>query len=217
MAGEETRERILDTAERLFSEKGLAGTSLRAITREAGVNLASVHYHFGSKDELLRAALARIVEPTNRERLEMLERAEADAGDEPPTVEAILEAFVAPDLRVIRELGERGRVITRFLGRSYTEPSETVQGLIGEFFGELGRRFREALARAVPDVPPEELGWRLRCVVAVITYTMAAYDTPDEGLPGLLDPDDLEGTSRRLIAFAAAGIGAPHSAPARAT
>jgi hypothetical protein len=41
-----TKERILDTAERLFAEQGYAATSLRGIIAEAGVNLAAVHYHF---------------------------------------------------------------------------------------------------------------------------------------------------------------------------
>ena len=45
----DTKERILDTAERLFAQQGYAATSLRGIIAEAGVNLAAVHYHFHSK------------------------------------------------------------------------------------------------------------------------------------------------------------------------
>ena len=47
-----TKERILDTAERLFAKQGYAATSLRGIIAEAGVNLAAVHYHFHSKEAL---------------------------------------------------------------------------------------------------------------------------------------------------------------------
>src|ERR671910_3594384 len=75
----ETKEKILDAAERLFAAHGFAGTSLRSVTKEAGVNLAAVHYHFGNKEDLLRAVLGRIVIPVNRERLEMLEQVEAAA------------------------------------------------------------------------------------------------------------------------------------------
>jgi AcrR family transcriptional regulator len=74
LASKDTKERILDAAERLFAAHGFAGTSLRAVTKEAGVNLAAVHYHFGTKEDLLRAVLSRIVIPVNRERLEMLRR-----------------------------------------------------------------------------------------------------------------------------------------------
>ena len=77
---------------------------------------------------------SRIVIPVNRERLEMLEQVEAAAGSDPPSLEGILEAFIAPDLRLIRDLGERGVIITRFLGRSYTEPAEMVQALSREHY-----------------------------------------------------------------------------------
>jgi AcrR family transcriptional regulator len=117
MPGADTREKILDAAERHFAGHGFAGTSLRAVIREAGVNLAAVHYHFGTKEDLLRAVLDRVVVPVNRERLERLGRLEVSSGDEPLTVEGILEAFLAPGLRSIRDLGERGVIITRFLGR----------------------------------------------------------------------------------------------------
>ena len=53
MTAKDTRERILETAERLFAESGFEGASVRAITSEAQVNLAALHYHFGSKDQLI--------------------------------------------------------------------------------------------------------------------------------------------------------------------
>jgi AcrR family transcriptional regulator len=206
VSSEATRDRILDAAERLFAAKGFSGTSLREVTASAGVNVAAIHYHFGSKEELLRAVLSRIVEPANRERLELLDRAEAAAKPEPPTVEAILEAFLAPDLRIIRELGERGAVLTRFMGRSYTEPSDLVRRMMQEQFGELGRRFHQALCRAVPNVPREEMLWRLQAVVGVVTYMLAV---PGQEGGGLLDPNDLDATLRRMIAFLGPGLRAP--------
>ncbi len=46
---------ILEVAERLFSENGFAGTSVRDISHDAGVNLAMISYYFGSKEKLLEA------------------------------------------------------------------------------------------------------------------------------------------------------------------
>lgn len=206
MASKDTKERILDAAERLFAAHGFAGTSLRAVTKEAGVNLAAVHYHFGTKEDLLRAVLSRIVIPVNRERLEMLEQVEAAAGSDPPSLEAILEAFIAPDLRLIRDLGERGVIITRFLGRSYTEPAEMVQALSREHYEELGQRFMEAFARALPEVPQAELNLRFEFVVGVLTFVLA-----DAGRTGehAHDLSDIDGMVGRLVAFLAAGLRAP--------
>ena len=63
-----TKDRILDAAEALFMEHGFEATSLRAITAAAGVNLAAVNYHFGSKEELFQAVLTRRLDPMNQER-----------------------------------------------------------------------------------------------------------------------------------------------------
>jgi AcrR family transcriptional regulator len=210
LAGTDTRERILDAAERLFATDGFAGTSLRAVTREADVNLAAVHYHFGSKEDLLRAVLDRVVVPINRERLERLGQLEAGSGDEPPPLEGILEAYLAPGLRSIRDLGERGVIITRFLGRSYTEPSELVQALVREQFGEVGQRFTEALGRALPHLPEEEHHRRFMLVVGVMTYIQA-----DAGRTGEYADDlsDVDGMVRRLVAFLAAGLRASLPVP----
>jgi AcrR family transcriptional regulator len=210
LAGTDTRERILDAAERLFAAHGFAGTSLRAVTREAEVNLAAVHYHFGTKEDLLRAVLDRVVVPVNRERLERLGQLEAGSGDEPLPVEGILEAFLAPTLRSIRDLGERGVIITRFLGRSYTEPSELVQALAREQYGEVGQRFTEALGRALPHLPEAELHRRFKLVVGVLTYILADAGRTGEYADDLSDVDGMVG---RLVAFLAAGLRAPVPAP----
>src|SRR6185436_20306302 len=95
---ESTRDKLLGTAEKLFSEQGYDATSLRHIIAEAGVNLASIHYHFGSKEELLDEIVARKAGPVNTERLAMLDRTEAEAPGS-PSVERVLEAFLLPMAR----------------------------------------------------------------------------------------------------------------------
>lgn len=87
----DTKARILDAAEKLFGKNGFDATSLRDITAEAQVNLAAVNYHFQSKDSLIDAVMARLIEPMSRRRMEML-----DAAGPNPTVEQILEAFLLP-------------------------------------------------------------------------------------------------------------------------
>src|SRR6187401_3377009 len=88
-----TKARILDAAETLFMEQGFEGTSLRAITAAAGVNLAAVNYHFGSKEELFEAVLTRRLDPMNQQRVDLLSRYEVEAGGEPVRCERILSAL----------------------------------------------------------------------------------------------------------------------------
>ena len=69
----DTKARILEVAERLFMEHGFSATSLRMITGDAKVNLASVNYHFGSKEALIEAVFTRRLSPLNRERIKHME------------------------------------------------------------------------------------------------------------------------------------------------
>src|SRR5436190_23125118 len=98
----ETRERILDTAERLFADRGYGATSLRSIIAAAEVNLAAVHYHFHTKEALLDAVLKRRLEPVNRERLALLDECEKSAGASALPLERVLAALIAPALDLAR-------------------------------------------------------------------------------------------------------------------
>src|SRR5437867_413927 len=91
----DTKQRILDSAERLFAQSGFAATSLRSIIADAKVNLAAIHYHYHSKEALFDAVILRRLEPINRERLELLDAYERSAADGKASLEQILEAFLA--------------------------------------------------------------------------------------------------------------------------
>src|SRR5579863_8025495 len=113
----DTKQRILDTAERLVAEQGYSGTSLRHIIAEAGVNLAAVHYHFGSKEELLDELILRKAGPVNAERIERLDRVLSEAGDAAPRVDTVLEAFLQP----MAEAADRDPQFVRLMGRIMAE------------------------------------------------------------------------------------------------
>src|ERR1039458_1842591 len=96
----DTKDKILNAAERLIGEQGYAATSLRHIIAEAGVNLAAVHYHFGSKEDLLDAVVLRKVTPVNDARLAWLDRVEAEAGSGALDVEKVLESLLIPTAEI---------------------------------------------------------------------------------------------------------------------
>ncbi|MEZ0275298.1 MAG: TetR/AcrR family transcriptional regulator, partial [Roseimicrobium sp.] len=76
-AGVQTTKRaILDAAEDLFAERGIDATSVRDITQTAGVNLGAIHYHFGSKNELIVEVFSRGLTPLNQMRMNLLAQVE---------------------------------------------------------------------------------------------------------------------------------------------
>ena len=149
----ETRTRILDVAEELFMQHGFEGTSMRLLTAKAGVNLAAVNYHFGSKDALVEAVFRRRLDPMNAARLAELDKLEAEQRS--PSPEAIIRAFITPGLKLMEDGKTGGRNFTRLLGRTYSEPNKLVRQLIGQMYAPAMQRYKAALERALPQMPRE--------------------------------------------------------------
>jgi AcrR family transcriptional regulator len=204
---DDTRARIVAAAERLFAHQGVDETSLRAITKEAGVNVAAIHYHFGSRDELLREVLDRTIAPLNRRREEMLDAALVAHDGRPLPVEELLEAFLRPDLEALERLRDGSVEIALLIGRSYATPSPAVARFAGEQFRVFADRFRPEFERSLPDIDPGVVDFRLRCVVGVIVALFAGA-TP-RGVPSPFGTEDIEAALDRLIAFLAPGLSAP--------
>jgi AcrR family transcriptional regulator len=203
----DTKDRILNAAERLFSTHGFAATSLRAITTEAGVNLGAVNYHFGSKDELIEAVFVRRVEPINAERLARLDGLEAVGGG--PALEEIVEAFIGPALRMSRARGQVATVVRRLLGHAISQPREKIRRMFTTQFGGIVDRFTVALRKALPERGEDEIFWDFLFMVGAMAHTMALSDHLPEVSRGFCRVDDVDDVIRRLVGFISAGMRAP--------
>jgi AcrR family transcriptional regulator len=165
MASPDTRARILDAAERLFAEHGFRGTSVRAITDLAGANLAAVGYHFGSKAQLMAAVARRAVEPILAAQSAGLDRLLARTPD--PAVADLVEAFAGPLFDGMPAGDEGGARTSRLVVMILSDPAEEVRGWVGAAEDTARERFMAAFSRALPELSPEELWFRVRGVLAV--------------------------------------------------
>jgi len=177
---------------------------MRLLTAKAGVNLAAVNYHFGSKDALIEALFRRRLDPMNEERIAALDRLEDFSA------ENIIRAFIGPSLHLIEDAKGGGRNFIRLLGRTYTEPAKTVRALIGQMYAPTMERYKAALERALPQMPRDELVWRMHFMFGTLAYTLAATDTV-QLIAGCKPEDrhDARLLEERLTAFLAAGLHAP--------
>lgn len=207
-ARQDTKEVILDAAEKLFAEKSYAAVSLRELTQAAGVNLAAVNYHFGSKDALLIAAFRRGAIALNRERARLLREAEEQAGGGTPSVREIVRALVLPAIRY-SFTSTRLALYNQFVAFARGEGPPEAREMLDKEVGHL-QRFALSLARALPHLPQQEVYWRLHFIMGVqhSLYTdMKRLETLSGGLCQL---DDLEAVANRVIDFVAAGLEAPY-------
>ena len=206
-----TKERILDAAEALFMEHGFEATSLRAITAAAGVNLAAVNYHFGSKEELFQAVLTRRLDPDEPGARRAARPARARGGARRAVVRPHPDGAVHPRAarsRAIRSAA--ARISCACSGRAYADPAPFIRQFLSEQYAVMIARFKDAFGRALPHLPRKELSWRLHFIMGALSYTLAGTDALKiiaELSPRETDNDEI--LLRRLAPFLLAGLNAP--------
>ena len=203
----DTKTQILDAAECLFAEDGIGAVPLRRIIAEGRVNSAAIHYHFGSKEELVKAVFKRRFGPLNAQRVELLDQIVEEAGDGQPGIEDICYAIVAPAMR-LGQGTDSGRLFRGLAGRLMTEP-RYMEVVFSELFVEVDRRFDALLTRALPDLPEDVRVWRKFMATGSMAFVLREQDFIAKMSHGLCDTSDVEVTIRRLVRFMAAGLSAP--------
>ena len=211
----DTKTRILDAAERLFVEHGFEATSLRSLTSAAGVNLAAVHYHFGSKEELFQAVLTRRLDPMNLERIDLLEKVEREAGARPPSCERVLFAMLIPALKLARDERRGGQQFLRLVGRAYADPAPFIRHFLSAQYAGMIGRYKEAFSKALPHLTRQELTWRLHFVMGALSYTLAGTDALKLFAEATSTTHNDELLLQRLAPFLVAGLKAPALADTR--
>ena len=198
----DTRSRILDVAEELFSEQGFDRVSIRDITKKARVNLAAINYHFGSKEDLIAAIFEREFVPVNEARLAALGAVQR-SGKKDPKLESILEAFIRPTVRCSIGKPKGGKAFSRLFGRCLSEPSPEIEALLKRQFAPLVERMDAALMKALPHLSRSDIFWRMKFTFGALHHWLL---TKDRFLPAWLEEIEVEEQIQKLISFSAAGF-----------
>jgi AcrR family transcriptional regulator len=162
--------RLLEVAERLFAEHGIDAVSLRSITIEAGANIAAVHYHFGTKLDLVRALVERRVDEVNAERLTMLREIER-AGT--VTARDIAELWIRPLARLA--LDEHRRSYLGFIA-ALDNAGPELRAMAGSVFRPHFARLDGALERALPHLDVATRRFRFTLLTATSMRALADLD-----------------------------------------
>ncbi len=204
-----TREKILDAAEALFARHGFNGTSVRAIAAAAHVNLAASNYHFGPKESLIEAVFARRIRPLNAERVLLLDSVLHQAGEGPPDLAGVVEAFIGPALRMRLSPESGGEIFLKLMGRAHAEASDLMPQMLQNLFQETAQRFQEALMAALPEVPSVEVHWKFHFMIGTMAFVLAAPEVIERVSCGRCDLSDVEDIIERMTCFIVAGFRAP--------
>lgn len=206
LASENVRDRILAVAQELFAQNGYAGTGTRAIAQAAGVNLALIHYHFGAKRDLFKAAYRRGAAKVTEARTRALAEARAQWPEGDIPLAALVHAFVAPFM--LNAQTPEGRATMQMHARLHTEPEGLGEEVLSTVYDETTMAYVEAFQRALPQLSRETLCWRLYFMMGAYRYTLLRTGRLEAMSQGTLDSADYERAVREIVPFLVAGLSA---------
>lgn len=205
-SGIATRQRLLESAQKLFAEQGFDRVSVRDITDAAGANVAAVNYHFRSREGLVEEVMERYINPINEERIERLKQLERRFSGKSAPLEEILDAFVRPFVTQVRRSEMSELLFYRLMGRIFGDQGAKLPMSVEAGFRSMLARFMKAFGKALPGLDQEELVWRVHFTVGSMIHTMAHADTLDRFTDGASGSPSMETTLSRFVRFAASGL-----------
>ncbi len=211
-AGGGTRDRLLDSAEKLFAQRGFLATSVRDITADAGCNVAAVNYHFGGKDNLYREMFRRRLATVRERRMARLRDA-LDRMEPAPSLEtvlrsitgAFLEPLVAPDT---------GRWFLQLLSREMVERRLPADIFFDEMVEPTNTTFAEAIRKACPHLDVRAARLCIQSLVAQLTHAVHLSNLLESVAPRRGFPTTLPKIIEHVVRFSAGGVRAYLEEPA---
>jgi AcrR family transcriptional regulator len=200
----DTRERILAAAQKLFGERSFTQVNLREITEAAGVSLAAVNYHFGSKDGLVQALFTRAAPGLIAERAALLEAALALDGRREEKLAAVVRALVGPVIRW-SALPETQQYYVPFLARVRLDGPEPVRRMLEGEARHL-EPFVDALSNLLPGLPLTDVQWRLHFVLGIEHALHSEARRLAAVSHGACNFSDPEAVIERVVAFVMPGL-----------
>lgn len=209
--GTETRERILDAAERLMAERGISGVSLNEINTAAGQrNTAALHYHFGGREQLVRAIMRRHGAWLRSRHDELYAALE---GREPGTRE-LVELIIVPVAEYLAA-GPSARAAVRIWVSAIGRPEVAVEEIQGLVDATLTSAARVLIARMSADMPRELAVARLVTAAQAALHVLADRAVQEDAPENRRDALPLPLVAANLVDMTVAALTAPVSAQTR--
>lgn len=202
--GIDATKRILDAAEELFSRHGFDAVTMRAVAAVANLDAALAHYYFDTKKGLFEAVLDRRAGVVFAERMEALNRYEAENGDA-VEVEGAVAAFLLPLLEQANKGDEGWRHYFRLIAHVNNAPggggpSEQA------YFDPVVHKLIGVIKRAMPDARVEDLYWCFMFLTGSLTLALSRTGRIDRLSGGICHSDDLGVLAPRMVQYCTAGF-----------
>ena len=197
------KEKILDAAEIAFAEGGYTGISVRDIAERAGVNQGLIRYYFDTKEQLFDEVYKRRGGLLSGHRHVLLDRL-LESG-QPLQVKDIIRAYLQPQWD-LKHSGEAGAAFARLQSRLHSEPEEHALRLRKEVYDASVKRYVDALAQVLPQIPRRTIGLRMSFLVGTYMFMLNDLGRIEDLTEGKIHHLSKEEMLDNMVAFLAAGM-----------
>ena len=197
----ETKNKILNAAEELFSLHGFYGTSLRDISALSGVQMSLCYYHFGAKEDVLQAVVDRRADAHQRALLEPLNAYKQAFGTAPIPIDNLIEAYARPILERHLSCGNGWRNYTRLMAYLYSESGHLEPKVQIHKYDSVINQFFDEFRRSAPHVGEAELHWGIYFLRSSVINILLDTHLVDDQSAGLCDSGDSAQVIDSLTSF----------------
>lgn len=199
-----TRDRLLIQAERLFAGKGFAAVSVREITASAGSNLAAINYHFGNKMNLYLAVFKERWVPRAHSVRKFIQSYLSEKSD--PEISDMVRAFATAFLEGAMTDDERHCHINLML-RELTHPTEAIKMVVEEVIRPMHHEIRELIRPSLPkSINIEQVTLSIFSIISMILYFGFAQPVVSLVMGQEFDPAFKSRVIDHIVSFAMDGI-----------
>jgi AcrR family transcriptional regulator len=191
-----TRERLLDVAERLFADKGVDNISIRSINAAAQLSPGILHYHFGNKDTLLEAIVARRMDEIMAHRYAMISHLSENTT---PTTNDVAAILVTPLAHFVINNKQSGLSYVRLIARLHSDNSQILSAVTQRYQDQVVNPLLQLFNKSCRQLSAEQLSLRIN--FASHTLLQSAGDWS-------VDETVLTFQASQLMAFIGAGLDA---------
>lgn len=201
----QTIEKILHAAEEHFAVHGFFASSLRQITRDAEVNVAAVHYHFGSKEALFVAVLSRRIVPFVQSVLCGL--AQIQTAKRILQAEDVVDSFVHACFELIQSEDRNAALLSKLVSRLMLDEYRQFRDMLAAQNENLAASLLAAFGQILPDLPPEAVRWRMHLTLSTLFNAFAGNDVLKALAPAtVVNAKDPLQVARYVKPFVVAGL-----------
>lgn len=198
------RDRLLDSAERLFTERGFGGTSIRDLAAAAGCNIASVNYYFGGKENLYIETWRRHLLAVTQTRIASIDKVLSESGGK-PVLEDLLRSFAHAFIGPLVDKSGGPRLI-KLMAREMLDPHLPASMFAEDVIKPTLSAIQNALAKACPELPESKTPMVLFSLVGQLVHTVRVktmLDSMNDEVLAAFEPAEI---IDHIVAFSAAGI-----------